>query len=1504
MHGRGSTSASAASADLFERSPRQNSAAFDFRSIYDGSDDFFDTARRFSPSGRQSVPVGLGRKNYNVNPLVSVGEVYNDTSSGYSTSSGTSVAPTSSATIWTRTGNGNDFEFVPIREEEVTSTDEEIPITNQTNAPAWRQQPRYTTASTVTPTKRTSSLHELLNSFDQFDPEPILQRAVQATQRAARYLGEEPQFQRRPNTALGNPLSSVDRSTNETQPSANYLANNTRRGSAGTTSNPTSRVVDLRDFPSTNRGDPRAFRSRHPNGVTILGEPYQSSESPRPTHRTASFPTPPTAQKQRPADWLSVSVSSPTQSVDTSALDAVLHSPGRGSEPPGHLQRRPQSALPFDDFRSQREDQNDSEDPMSKTTTDWQKRFDNVRERFGDASAALNDVEAALSRFTNFSTDGSTTIPRNGNRGGFLSKSASQNTMDRRNENNERSSILDSAVNRRAAEAPESGSTTATDRYANDERLKARNPIGNFWLETVRNRLDGAGNFQRAFSPRLTAAERLAELHEPLPADDKRDSSSPAPQSLVHEHLAYRRPNAVDNVASRRAQYLNETLRAQTPTGITQTSSIPNVTIGDLNQNGGNQKSTTLPTANSPNFSSLNDTVAELQNGNSSGCGRFPTELRYSTTTNHPDGRTTRSYFGQTAYPSGNGSHTILTTTRSTTSGGVPPQHSPSPDTLSDTSQQSLHFLPHPRPKHNIREQLMNAGVGPSWTFGGPYASAAGRRLLTNGGVGFASAFGSSSSPNFPVPTSGGVASRISALEKRPGAPNLLQLACVLTGGSNSGPTDSAPMSPRSTVYRTKPVIRVDYEDVEPSKSPESSVFRFPTIPNADRKADLGAFSPKWRGDDTNEARPLQRLSLDGHEDVPNIQQPAANASANRTVSKSNSIDGGLSQPQKPLQRNGSPALISETNNKTIAYPQSNVASVVATTPLANGRLHQNAVQPVQSLATSKQPQRSVQPIAQPQKSTAPAASPMTPKTNSQTSTFVPTPTASYGTAKPRVPAALPQVQHPRPTVQSTKQQIAPVRSRDSHLAGRLANCPQFHYPTGRPVARAENESVLNRARQLFTGNGSQLLLDYKDMDKLCQTIGFAVYAKRAVYDACLRLNSMKPEAADTGNTPAPLSFNQFSTYWQLMIAENHDESSRFIFTLAAAATGDRKPRNYLIRDDFVPMLLDLIFTYPGLNFLVNSTQFHAKYCDVIIVRIFWNVNRSWTGRIMAHELRRSNFLSTLHLLETVSDINKITDYFSYEHFYTVFCLFWEIDKDHKLYLTREDMRHHRNGAITDAIIDRIFSGAVMRTTLDKRMSRGKGPCRSQPAETIGFEDFTAFLLAEEDKKHPTSQEYWFRILDLDGDGVISLYEMEYFYREIERKLIQHNFDTLSFQDVACNLFDSISPSTPGYVTLRELKKCGLAHRFFNTFVNYLKYLEQESSEGERASIKTSGDKELSDWDQFCAMEYEILMAENDAESYADEIDVCLDDGEVEANEAEDRDLVGQLLAANRKNVA
>ena len=54
------------------------------------------------------------------------------------------------------------------------------------------------------------------------------------------------------------------------------------------------------------------------------------------------------------------------------------------------------------------------------------------------------------------------------------------------------------------------------------------------------------------------------------------------------------------------------------------------------------------------------------------------------------------------------------------------------------------------------------------------------------------------------------------------------------------------------------------------------------------------------------------------------------------------------------------------------------------------------------------------------------------------------------------------------------------------------------------------------------------------------------------------------------------------------------------------------------------------------------------------------------------------------------------------------------------------------------------------------------------------YRDFVWFLLSEEDKSSETSLKvyfhclikYWFKVADLDGDGVLSFFELEFFYSE------------------------------------------------------------------------------------------------------------------------------------------
>lgn len=42
-----------------------------------------------------------------------------------------------------------------------------------------------------------------------------------------------------------------------------------------------------------------------------------------------------------------------------------------------------------------------------------------------------------------------------------------------------------------------------------------------------------------------------------------------------------------------------------------------------------------------------------------------------------------------------------------------------------------------------------------------------------------------------------------------------------------------------------------------------------------------------------------------------------------------------------------------------------------------------------------------------------------------------------------------------------------------------------------------------------------------------------------------------------------------------------------------------------------------------------------------------------------------------------------MTEYFSYEHFYVIYCKFWELDKDHDLFIDRADLARHNDHGVS-----------------------------------------------------------------------------------------------------------------------------------------------------------------------------------------------------------------------------
>ncbi|EDV94895.1 GH16618 [Drosophila grimshawi] len=391
---------------------------------------------------------------------------------------------------------------------------------------------------------------------------------------------------------------------------------------------------------------------------------------------------------------------------------------------------------------------------------------------------------------------------------------------------------------------------------------------------------------------------------------------------------------------------------------------------------------------------------------------------------------------------------------------------------------------------------------------------------------------------------------------------------------------------------------------------------------------------------------------------------------------------------------------------------------------------------------------------------------------------------------------------------------------------------PRFYFPHGKPQPTIAMERVIRGILSAFDSfPNNQVTKD--ELPRILKLCGLPFYWRMPVMTFC--------QATSNGLVER----QRFVEFWKQMNVYCHEAASRFVYIMSRG----QRFRSYIVPEDLVPMVQDVVDTHPGLAFLKEATEFHSRYVHTVIARIFYSVNRSWSGKITISELKRSDLLEMISLLEEEEDINQIMAFFSYEHFYVIYCKFWELDKDHDLLINQDDLAKHSDNALSTRIVERIFSGCVTRS--DNKKS-------SEDEPKMSYTDFVWFILSEEDKRTPTAIEYWFRCMDIDGDGALSMYELEYFYEEQQQRMEGIGIECLPFEDCLCQMLDMIKPANRDSITLGDLKRCKMTHVFFDTFFNLEKYLDHE----QRDPFAAQRDESNTDWDRFAAQEYELLISE------------------------------------------
>ncbi|KAL7517074.1 hypothetical protein ACHAWX_002038 [Stephanocyclus meneghinianus] len=412
----------------------------------------------------------------------------------------------------------------------------------------------------------------------------------------------------------------------------------------------------------------------------------------------------------------------------------------------------------------------------------------------------------------------------------------------------------------------------------------------------------------------------------------------------------------------------------------------------------------------------------------------------------------------------------------------------------------------------------------------------------------------------------------------------------------------------------------------------------------------------------------------------------------------------------------------------------------------------------------------------------------------------------------------------------------------------------------------------------------------------------FPTFFHKPLYERILMLWSTHYHLNVTGGggdgvqLPPVVTYGIFHYYWKKEMAP-YDKNERFFRLLK------RPDVEYITRDDFFPYIKELLNDHPGLEFLSNHAEFQDKYAVTVITRIFYSVNLCHSGRITSRQIRKSNLLSVFQQVDEEEDINKVTKYFSYEHFYVLYCRFWELDHDRDYKITREDLLKYGEHSLSHMIVDRIFDAAPRPfegsdpATVDENGNVVAKVSRNY----LSYEDFIFFMLSEEDKANEFSVRYWFTCIDVDGDDKLNNMEMRAFYAVQLHRMQCMGHEVVPFEDMLCQMMDMIKPANTEYLVVEDFLQphCSqVSGALFDALFNVNKYVMFEQRDPFLERQKREDEFET-DWDRFACIDYNRLAMEEEArEEEAMEVDwVTMDEEEEDADEYNSLGLSGSSEA-------
>lgn len=383
---------------------------------------------------------------------------------------------------------------------------------------------------------------------------------------------------------------------------------------------------------------------------------------------------------------------------------------------------------------------------------------------------------------------------------------------------------------------------------------------------------------------------------------------------------------------------------------------------------------------------------------------------------------------------------------------------------------------------------------------------------------------------------------------------------------------------------------------------------------------------------------------------------------------------------------------------------------------------------------------------------------------------------------------------------------------------------PKFYHPVCE-----DDESlpakVREEARSLSLQRRSQELLDNAELKQLCLLLDKHHSPPNTTSNIDQLINYQDLKRVIQQASPKCKKYFRPSVFAQL---QQNDAYSRVsimaLFNYAMRKTWlqqsriglslyDATGRGYLKESDLENYILELIPTLPQLDGLEKS--FHSFYVCTALRKFLFFLDPLRTGRIRVQDILASGFLD--HLVE-LRDENLPKDmqesnWFSAPSALRVYGQYLNLDKNHNGMLNKEELSGLGTGTLTSVFVERVFQ-----------------ECLTYEGE-MDYKTYLDFVLALENRHEPQSLQYLFKILDINSQGYLDTFSLNYFFRAIQDQMRQNGQEPVSFQDVKDELFDMIKPADPTKITLQDIIHSGQGETLVSILIDLNGFWTHENRE-------------------------------------------------------------------------